>query len=182
MCPPLTFGTAKKAVKQRILWFTAITAADKDDLHSARSENYLAGVRAMVLSALRNSPSLVPVVLYLGGRKGDCFVSWLTQQGAYVMVVDRLSFMSALPGHATDHSSASMANHGAFAILDTPRFWTQVRRIPSHDSKKENRHYRCCRLNCAHYVRASKMWREFRPSLEARGVDPAYALYTDADM
>jgi hypothetical protein len=24
----------------------------------------------------RNSPSLVPLVIYLGGKKDDCFVSW----------------------------------------------------------------------------------------------------------
>jgi len=127
MCPPVTFGTARRAVRSRVLWFTAITAAEKGDAHTARSENYLSGVRAMVLSALKNSPSLVPVVIYLGGHKEDCFVKWLTARGAYVMVVDRLSFMASLPEHATDHSSASMANHGAFAILDTPRFWLQVR-------------------------------------------------------
>jgi hypothetical protein len=130
MCPPVTFGTAKRAVRSRVLWFTAITAAEKDAAHTARSENYLSGVRAMVLSALKNSPSLVPVVIYLGGHREDCFVQWLTARGAYVMVVDRLSFMASLPDHATDHSSASMANHGAFAILDTPRFWLQVQRMP----------------------------------------------------
>ena len=42
------------------------------------------------------------------------------------MVVNKLSFMASLPAHATDHSSASMANYGAFAILDMPRFWLQV--------------------------------------------------------
>jgi len=104
-----------------MIWFTAITAAEHTE--ATRSENYLTGVRAMVLSALRNSPSLVPVVVYLGGRKSDCFVRWLRAKGSYVMVADRLSFMNILPEHATDHSSASLANWGAFAILDVPRFW-----------------------------------------------------------
>lgn len=76
MCTPVKFGTAREPVKSRLLWVTAITAAEQQDAHSARSENYLAGVRVMVLSALRNSPSLVPLVIYLGGKKDDCFVSW----------------------------------------------------------------------------------------------------------
>lgn len=129
MCPPIAFGGQRTDGQQqrsmgRVLWFTAITAPEKVD--TARSENYLNGVRVMVLSAVRNSPSLIPVVIYLGGRKDDCFVSWLTQHGAYVLVVGKLSFMGALPKSATDHSSASMANHGAFSILDMPRFFTQM--------------------------------------------------------
>jgi len=55
-----------------------------------------------------------------------CVWRRLTSRGAYVMVVNKLSFMASLPAHATDHSSASMANYGAFAILDMPRFWLKV--------------------------------------------------------
>lgn len=65
-------------------------------------------------------------MIYLGGRRSDCFVEWLTERGAWVLIVGRLSFMSSLPSHATDHSSSSLANHGAFAILDVPRFWKSL--------------------------------------------------------
>ena len=35
-----------------------------------------------------------------------------------------------------DHSSASMANYGAFAILDMPRFWLQMWRDYGADLDK----------------------------------------------
>jgi hypothetical protein len=127
MCPPISFGSPQPQGKQkRVIWFTAITAPENSGEHNGRSENYLTGVRVMILSAVKNSPSLVPVVIYLGGKKDDCFVTWLRAHGSFVMVVDRLSFMNLLPSHAKDHSSASMANYGAFAILDTPRFWKHM--------------------------------------------------------
>ncbi len=62
MCPALTVGPAvgpaaaaaplPRRRGTRLLWFTAITAVERGD--AGRSENYLTGVRAMVLSALRN--------------------------------------------------------------------------------------------------------------------------------
>lgn len=52
-------GTGKASL--RMLWFTAITNVER---HSdTRSESYLDGVRALVLSGIQNAPSLVPVVI-----------------------------------------------------------------------------------------------------------------------
>jgi hypothetical protein len=151
MCSPIQFGNVRpRRSRNKLLWFTAITAVERED--PGRSVNYLNGVKAMVLSARRNSPSLIPVVIYLGGKRSDCFVDWLENHGAYVLVVDRLSFMQLLPDHATDHSSASMANYGAFAILDLPRFWARI------------------------------WSKDFAAALTAVGADREYALFTDADM
>ena len=153
MCTPIQFSSSHlkaRRSRNKLLWFTAITAVERED--PGRSVNYLNGVKAMVLSARRNSPSLIPVVIYLGGRRSDCFVDWLERHGAYVLVVDRLSFMAALPEHAADHSSASMANYGAFAILDLPRFWATV------------------------------WQQKFADELTAAGADREFALFTDADM
>jgi hypothetical protein len=67
MCPRIKIGTSNIKERSRVIWFTAITAAEKSDANNLRSENYLSGVRAMVLSAVRNAPSLIPVVIYLVG-------------------------------------------------------------------------------------------------------------------
>lgn len=151
MCASIEFGnTRPRRSRNKLLWFTAITAVERED--PGRSVNYLNGVKVMVISARRNAPSLIPVVIYLGGKRTDCFVHWLENHGAYVLVVDRLSFMNLLPSHATDHSSASMANYGAFAVLDLPRFWA---RVWSND---------------------------FANTMTAAGADREYALFTDADV
>lgn len=114
----------------------------------------LDSLRAAVVSARLNAPSLAPYIVYLHlpeqPLEDDAFTRWARAAGARV-VMHRLSFYEQLPAARRRQPNIGInahVNYGTFGRMDVP-----------------------------HLVRTS-----LRNELHAQGIDTERVLYTDADV
>ena len=99
------------SVRPRLAWFTCVTKPSAAD--STGWDN-LAHLRAAVVSARLNAPSLAPHVVYLHSPdqplEDDGFSRWLRAAGARV-ILHRLSFYEAIPASRRKQPNVGINSH-----------------------------------------------------------------------
>lgn len=100
---------------KKLLWFTAIGGAGG----SEKLDIYKKYVKAAMVSAVENAPSLVPNLVYDGPN--DTFVKWFTGAGGRVHN-HKLSFYDKLQAlvDSNEKTKAWLGMYGAFLRMDLP--------------------------------------------------------------
>ena len=137
-------------------WFTSVTKPSNalDPSQEKLAWKNINSLRAAVVSARLNAPSLAPHIVYLHlpdqPYEEDAFTKWARAAGARVLM-HRLSFHEELPAARVRNPNIGVnghVNYGTFGRMDVPKLVSTT----------------------------------LRAELRERGIDAGRVLYTDADV
>lgn len=119
-----------KEKRQTLAWFTCVTKPKPSSSSwpdGSNSLNSIFSLKAAIVSARLNAPSLAPYVLYMNEPHqpliDDDYTKWLRAAGARV-ILHRLSFLELIPSARQLHPNVGINQHvniGTYGRMDVPQ-------------------------------------------------------------
>ena len=116
-----------------ILWLVGFQTKAEDGgevFYLADNNEYVQYLKVAILSAQRNAPSLIPVIVFTGGRTGNSELTvWIEEHGGYVLN-HKLSFYKELKVLSSDPKwSFSQNLWGSWLRVDIAAIMSQIDKL-----------------------------------------------------